>query len=431
MRGIHHFLLPLLGRSSVVGDDFSAGAEVVGVLDLDAERVAAFNAKHGLALPYFSPAQGVEALISETRPDVLLVAGPDFTHFEHALAGLRHGLRVVVEKPMAIRCEEARALLRAEAEGEGEIVVTHNYRYAALSRHLKRFVLSGRLGRITSAEMVYNLDTEHGSSFFFRWNRERANSGGLSIHKAVHHFDLVSWLLGSAPESVFAFGRRHFYGAQGALRPRGPGGEPLPPEATREACPYFRTHHAPRGAGTSGRLKASWDKLGLPYNAQYQSDAYIYDDAIDIEDTYSAVISYQSGATLTYASNYSAPWKGYTLALNGTGGRLEVSSHTDPSRPPHPVFGIHPVLDEYTFYPLFGGREHYQHPRGEGSHGGGDLLIRSDLFIGPGEESTLLGLGSNSYDGALAIATGEAIWRSSAEGRLIAIRDLLDDVYQP
>ncbi|HWL52462.1 MAG TPA: Gfo/Idh/MocA family oxidoreductase [Chthoniobacteraceae bacterium] len=430
-RGIHHFLLPLLGRSPLPGDDYRALGEVVGVFDLDAERVDAFNRKQGTEIAHFAPEQGVEEMIRETRPDVLLVAGPDHTHCEHALAGLRHGLRVVVEKPLAIRCEEVRAMLKAEAEGAGEIIVTHNYRYASLSRHLKRFLLTGRLGRVTSVEMTYNLDTEHGSSFFFRWNRERAKSGGLSIHKAVHHFDLVSWLIGEPPETVFAFGRRHFYGANGALRPRGPNGEPLSPEATRQACPYFRHHHAPKGAGANGRLKPSWDGLGLPYNAQYQGDAYIYDDAIDIEDTYSAVIAYRGGATLTYASNYSAPWKGYTLAINGTGGRLEATNRTEPARTPHPTLKIHPPVDELVFYPLFGGRELYQYPKGEGSHGGGDPLIRRDLFLGPDEESRRLSLPSNSYDGALAIATGEAVWRSGAEGRPFTIRELLDDVHQP
>ena len=41
---------------------------------------------------------------------------------------------------------------------------------------------------------------------FRRWHRDKRNSGGLLVHKATHHFDLVNFWLGTYPKTVFAFG---------------------------------------------------------------------------------------------------------------------------------------------------------------------------------------------------------------------------------
>jgi len=35
----------------------------------------------------------------------------------------------------------------------------------------------------------------HGAKYFRRWHAQMENSGGLLVHKATHHFDLVNWLL--------------------------------------------------------------------------------------------------------------------------------------------------------------------------------------------------------------------------------------------
>ena len=115
VRGIYHFLLPLLGRADTKdAGDFRDQAEVVGILDLDLERIKQFQKKLGLSIPSFTPTQGVEAMIRETHPDVLLVAGPDFTHAEYILAGLRNDLRVIAEKPAVIHSEQIRQVLAAE-----------------------------------------------------------------------------------------------------------------------------------------------------------------------------------------------------------------------------------------------------------------------------------------------------------------------------
>lgn len=429
VRGVYHFMLPLLGKSNGgAEDDFSQMAEVVGILDLDHERVREFLGRFGLDIPWYSPDDGVERMISETRPDVLLVAGPDYTHCDHIVAGLNHGLKVVCEKPAVTNCEEMKRVLAAEAVSAGRLIVAHNYRYADTSRRIKELLRSGCVGRVTNVELVYNLDTFHGASYFHRWNRQREKSGGLSVHKSVHHLDLINWMLETTPETVFAFGALNYYGPVGAHRPRGGDGAVLDHIQTREGCPYFKQHYASKGQPASQALTSTWDPLQLPYDGQYPQDRYIYDEEINIEDTYSVVVKYRNGASLSYSCNFSTPWEGYVLAINGTEGRLEASHHSNPD--PTGLTPTPPEQDRIVVMPLFGGRQEHVVPLSVGGHGGADPLIRRDLFVTPSEESLRLGLPSDSYAGAVAIAAGEAIWRSAKEGRPYTVAELLGDFYR-
>ncbi|MFV0533964.1 MAG: Gfo/Idh/MocA family protein [Cumulibacter sp.] len=426
VRAIYHFVLPLLGKTQSE-EDYSDVAEIVGIIDPDRERVEEFCRKIDREIPWFNPALGIQKIIEDAAPDALLVTGPDFTHCDYIIAGLENDLRVISEKPVVINCEEMKRVFEAERKSRGSLHVTHNFRYGDTSRRVKQLLLDKRIGRITNIEFVYNLDTNHGASYFFRWNRVRAKSGGLSIHKSVHHIDYINWLIESIPKSVFAYGALNYYGAKGAHRPKSSDGSALSPSQMREKCPYFQTNHGSRGVSPGKSPTTDWDKLSLPYATQYPQDRYIYDDEIDIEDTYSAVVQYRDGISMTYSCNFSTPWEGYTLAINGTEGRLEVYHHSNPDpsgSTPSPSEG-----DKIIIMPLFGGREEIIIPPPGGGHGGGDPLIRKDIFLSPTSESVRLKLPCSSHDAALAIAVGEGIWRSAKDGRPYTMKELLGEFY--
>lgn len=426
-RGNYHFLLPLLGKHKLPeAGDFSATSEIVGAYDFDSERVQAFCQIHNCTLPHYTETDGIEHMLRDSQPDVLLVTGPDYTHCDHILAGLRHGLRVIVEKPMVISAAEVRRVLAAERESAGKVIVAHNARYKAAHRKLKSMILEGKIGRVINIDFAYNLDTRHGASYFHRWNRRRHLSGGLSIHKSVHHIDLINWLLSDKPETVFSFGALNYYGPNGAHRPRDSMGRPLDFENTLRSCPYYKKNRGEYSSeyGTTLNKPDDWT---LPSRRQYPKPLYIYDSEIDIEDTYAAVIRYKNGAFLSYSLNFSTPLEGYSLGINGTGGRLEFSHYSQPqedgSCKPAPAIG------RITYYPLFGGKEVIDVVPESGSHGGADPILRRDLFDKPTEESLRLGLIADAYSSGLAVAAGEAIWRSSLDGKAWHLADLLGDDY--
>ncbi len=430
VRGINNFLLPLLGRGEGAGrNDFSGVAEVVGILDIDPARVRTFNEKLGVDIPFYDAAGGAAKMIEAARPDVLLVAGPDFTHAEHIIAGLEAGLRVISEKAVTATCEQMRRVLEAESRSAGRLTVAHNMRYTPLLVTVREIIASGKIGRVTNVEYAYNLDTYHGSSYFFRWNRERAKSGGLSIHKSVHHFDVLSWLVDSPPEMIFAFGARNYYGPEGAHNPQRQSPEKLTIEETRERCPYFNKHYRKRFSADAARFHMGWDPLDLPYDIQYPQEVYLYDKDIDIEDTYSVLLKFRSGASAMYSCNFSTPIEGYSLGINGTEGRIEAA-HFVSSDPNLPCPKADPGQSVLVM-PLFGEPETVEVPKLEGGHGGSDPVLQKDLFLGPSETTIRYKREADSYAGALSVACGEAVWRSSAEGRPFTVRELLGEWYRP
>ena len=394
--------------------------EIVALVDADTERLAAYQERENLDAAAYS-ADDYDQMLVEVAPDAVIVATPDYTHVDYIVGALQRDIDVITEKPMVIDCEQARAVMRAEARSKATVRVTHNTRYTQANMQVKRMILDGMVGRVTNVEFVWNIDTYHGASYFYRWNRDRAKSGGMSITKGCHHFDLMNWWLDDVPEQVFAYGALNYFGANGAYNPSLVDGKDYSVAEQRERDPYRQ--YWDEGIATAPEDDHLKPTRVLPNPLQYPSDKpmYIYDEEIEIEDTYSAVIRYRSGASMTYSTNFSAPYEGYIVAINGTKGRIETQHFAAPSRAPFDA----PERQQITYYPMFGPRQVHDTRQVAGTHGGADPLLMRNLFSPPTPESHELGLSASSLDGAYAVAIGEAIWRSVEDNRPIDIPELL------
>ena len=134
---------------------------------------------------------------------------------------------------------------------------------------------------MTSVHFEWVLDTVHGADYFRRWHRDKANSGGLLVHKATHHFDLVNWWLDDAAEA----GVRQRWAAVLRRRERPPArpGRPRPPGVP-----------APTGDPFALDLRAD-DRLRRLYLDAEHHDGYlrdrdVFDDGITIEDNLAVLV---------------------------------------------------------------------------------------------------------------------------------------------
>jgi predicted dehydrogenase len=148
--------------------------DLVAMLDCDPARFELYRSRfpeHTAVATYGEEEFG--KMIDETKPDVVIVAGRDDTHARYIVAALERDVDVITEKPMVTTGEDARRVLDAERVSKGSVTVTFNYRYAPIHTKIKEMVWEGKLGRITSVDLNWYLDTYHGSSYFKRWNRRR------------------------------------------------------------------------------------------------------------------------------------------------------------------------------------------------------------------------------------------------------------------
>ncbi len=168
--------------------DQMSTARLVGVADTNAghgEQIARLH--HTVAYTDYS------RLLDETRPDVVTVAVPTESHLSVALAAMKAGCHVLIEKPIAATEEEAQNLIeQAEALGR-KLMVGHIVRFDPAVQALKQRLEDGELGRI----------------FQVRCRRlgpfpARVRDVGVVIDLATHDLDMMRYVTGQEIVRLYA-----------------------------------------------------------------------------------------------------------------------------------------------------------------------------------------------------------------------------------
>lgn len=382
----------------------------------------------------------LERMLAEEKVDVLVVCSPDRTHAQAVCTALRAGVDVVCEKPLTVDEDGLRAIRSAVEASDARLTVTFNYRYAPRNSALRQVIADGTVGRVLSVHFEWLLDTVHGADYFRRWHRDKTVSGGLAVHKATHHFDLVNWWLDDVPETVFALGALRFYGEEGAGRP--PGERPA---RGRDAAP-----EDPFGfdMATDPHLRALY--LDAEDRDGYVRDRDVFDAGITAEDTLNVLVGYRSGTSMSYALTAHSPWEGYRVCVNGSQGRAELEvverAHVtagDTARTLHSKHApARPAVDPSATPSSPGAataavrangsrlvvQRHWEEAReieieeGEGGHGGGDALLLNDVFVGSGDDPQRRRAGYP--DGLRSVAVGIAVNRSLETHGPVRLADL-------
>ncbi|MET8154085.1 Gfo/Idh/MocA family oxidoreductase [Actinoplanes sp. NPDC005259] len=412
--------------------DHAGTAELVGLADVNPARMAAHNrwlAELGAKpVPTCAP-EGFAAMLRAERVDEVLVTSVDHTHAGYVVTALDAGCDVITEKPMTVDVDGCRRILAAVERTGRRVSVAFNYRFNPLHEAVREVLAAGEIGEVGSVHFEWLLDVRHGADYFRRWHREKANSGGLLVHKSGHHFDLVNWWLGAAPAQVYAAGRLFFYGENG--RRHG------------YARDYPRAHGHPAAQGDpfalSLRDNPRLRELYLDAEADdgYRRDVNVFAPGVTIEDDLAVLVRYDSGATMTYHLTAYAPWEGYRVMFNGSRGRLELevveSDHVSPAGA-REVKGaaLHGVTEAVehgraalTVRPFWAPPRELPLPAAysRGGHGGADTRMTAVLF---GAAQDPMHRSATARDGTLALLTGLAANRSIETGAPVRVADLLD-----
>jgi predicted dehydrogenase len=413
--------------------DHAGSCELVALADVNAARMAAHNrwlAEWGAPPAATYPAGEFASMLDKERVDVAIVATVDRTHDEYIVAALEAGRDVITEKPMTTDAPRCRRILDATRRTGHRVTVTFNYRYNPVHAKVRELLAAGAIGEVGSVHFEWLLDTRHGADYFRRWHRDKANSGGLLVHKATHHFDLVNWWLDAAPVEVFASGRLFFYGPQAGAR-------------HGNARPYERAHGAPDAPGDPFALDLAGSPglrelyLDAEHLDGYHRDQNVFAPGVTIEDDLAVLVRYSTGATMTYHLTAYSPWEGYRIGFNGSRGRLELevveNDHVAPSSGGLKGASLHgaEAAAERGWVRLQV-RPHWQPPvdvdlgdlTREG-HGGADALMTAALF-GVSPQVDPLGRGATERDGAKSLLTGLAANASLERGQPVRVTDLLD-----
>jgi predicted dehydrogenase len=173
---------------------------VVAVADLDAERLALAARRHGVRTTRELP-----ELLADPEVDAIAIATPVRTHYELALAALRAGKHVWLEKPMTETLEQARRLVDEAQRRALVLLVDHTFIYTGAVGKMADLIAEGELGRVLYYDSVrVNLGL---------FQRDVSVISDL----AVHDFSILDHLLHEHPVAVTASGTNHFPGTPANL----------------------------------------------------------------------------------------------------------------------------------------------------------------------------------------------------------------------
>lgn len=403
-------------------DRYSGQIEFVGLCDLNQGRLEYAKEYMGVNCPVFTD---FDEMVAKTKPDTVIVTTMDSTHHIYIIRALELGCDVITEKPLTTDEDKCRQILNAEKKAGKSVIVGFNYRWGIQFTRLKELLAEKKVGKITSVDFHWYLNTYHGADYFRRWHGERDKGGTLWVHKATHHFDLLNWWIDSDPVEVTAYGSLEHYGSNNKFR-----GLNCRNCAYTDQCKFF--------------WDITKDKRSMELYANNEKyDGYIRDNclwrnAINIYDKMSAQIKYANNVVVNYSLTTYSPYEGWQIAFNGMGGRIDswegipwrAKERVNQSQLHTQEMGQAAKVseddyDEIMITPLWGEYELVKVPRVKAGHGGGDVRLQDKIFKDPNMADPYRHA-AGTRDGALSIMIGIAARKSIEEKRTVKISELTD-----
>jgi UDP-N-acetyl-2-amino-2-deoxyglucuronate dehydrogenase len=185
-------------HAELLGTGQIAGARLAAVCDVIPERARAYGERFNV--PWFT---SMDEMLASPDVDAVSILTPSGMHAEHAIAVAAAGKQVIVEKPMALRLEDADAMIRAcDAAGVKLFVVKQN-RFNVPVLKAREALDAGRFGKLVLGTIRVRWCRDQSYYAQDSWRGTWAQDGGIMTNQASHHIDLLEWFLGRV-ESVHA-----------------------------------------------------------------------------------------------------------------------------------------------------------------------------------------------------------------------------------
>ena len=189
-------------KHSQVIADYLDHAEIAAFCDIDGERAQQFGTKYGV--PAFTSIKEMMKAQGE-HIDIVNVLTPSGSHVKNVLELVGYGKPIVVEKPIALRLQEADEIIRACDSHGVKIFVVHQNRYNLPIIKAREAFEKGRFGKMVMGTVRLRWKRDQAYYDSADWRGTWAYDGGVFTNQASHHIDMLTWFMGDV-ESVKAVG---------------------------------------------------------------------------------------------------------------------------------------------------------------------------------------------------------------------------------
>ena len=163
-------------------------AELVGIADVDRERVDQIAGRYGV-----NAYTDYQELLNKENPEAVSIAVPTTHHLQVARDAMRSGADLLIEKPIASNCDEAIEIINLSNQLGRKVMVGHIVRFEPVIQSLKDHLNNGEMGEI------FQIVCRRTGPF-----PQRIRDVGVVVDLAPHDLDLMRFLSGDEPERLYA-----------------------------------------------------------------------------------------------------------------------------------------------------------------------------------------------------------------------------------
>jgi UDP-N-acetyl-2-amino-2-deoxyglucuronate dehydrogenase len=178
-------------HSELLGGNHIEGAGLVAVCDPLHPRADAVASKFGVPASY-----DIAEFLARKDVDAVAVLTPSGMHAEHVIACARAGKHVVVEKPMALRLQDADDMMRACDEAGVKLFVVKQNRFNVPVVKAREALEAGRFGKLILGTVRVRWCRDQAYYDQDEWRGTWASDGGVLSNQASHHVDMLEWFFG-------------------------------------------------------------------------------------------------------------------------------------------------------------------------------------------------------------------------------------------
>jgi predicted dehydrogenase len=174
-----------------LGGNHIDGAGLVAVCDIVRARADALASKFGVPAVY-----DIDEFLARKDFDAVAVLTPSGMHPAHVIACAKAGKHAVVEKPMALRLQDADDMIRACDEAGVKLFIVKQNRFNVPVVKAREALEAGRFGRLILGTVRVRWCRDQAYYDQDAWRGTWAYDGGVLTNQASHHVDMLEWFFG-------------------------------------------------------------------------------------------------------------------------------------------------------------------------------------------------------------------------------------------
>lgn len=172
--------------------DETVGAGLVAVADIDHAKAREKSGKYNV--PYYTNYD--EMLEKHPEIDLIDVLTPTGYHAQHVIDLFKYKRHILVEKPMALRIEDAADMIAAQRKSGCRLFVVKQNRFNQAVMVVRKAMEQGRFGKLVMGTVRVRWKRDQKYYAQADWRGTFALDGGVMAQQASHHLDLLQWFMG-------------------------------------------------------------------------------------------------------------------------------------------------------------------------------------------------------------------------------------------